>query len=188
MRLPGRNYAFDPDGYAYVLEFSNGVIKVGQTKAPLVRVRQHELKAQAVGVSLMRTWVSPLHRAYSRTEKALIAAAEQSGELAQGAEYFVGCDFDALVQVALAVDLRESAPEIRARVAEARRNKRATSGQLLANHLLGGNLDNFIGERRRKGLSWRRISSELFHASDGAIDVTAGTLNDWFGQASEVAA
>lgn len=180
MKLPTRDFTVDPDGYAYVLEFSNGIIKVGQTMAPRLRCRQHEIKAQAVGVTVAQTWISPLHRRYDKTEKALISAAASMGRLAQGAEYFVGCDFDTLVKEASTWEFAESSPEIRARAAAERLSKKATAAWSLANHRLGGDLDRFILSRRAKGVSWRRISLELFHASDASVDLSQTTLIDWY--------
>lgn len=180
MKLPTRDFALDPDGYAYVLEFSNGIIKVGQTMAPRLRCRQHEIKAQAVGVTLAQTWVSPLHRQYDKTEKALISAATSMGQLAQGAEYFVGCDFDALVQEASSWEFTESSPEIRARVAAERQSKKPTAAWLLADQSLGGDLDRFVLSRRAKGVTWRRISLELFHESDASVDAPPTTLINWY--------
>lgn len=47
---------------------------------------------------------------------------------------------------------------------------------------LGGDgaLEQFIRTRRLDGVSWRRITRELYEATDQEFDVTYETLRSWF--------
>jgi hypothetical protein len=54
-----------------------------------------------------------------------------------------------------------------------------TPTQKLADILLGLPVENWIGERRAAGMSWRRISLELRDLTKGQMDVTAQTLITW---------
>ena len=56
-----------------------------------------------------------------------------------------------------------------------------TTTQKLANHLLNGNLDAFVLERRERGDSWRRISNDLRDIT--GVDVTYETLRAWYYEA-----
>lgn len=58
----------------YVIEFTNGIVKVGLTYDPLRRAQQLSLTASRVGVKVSRIYVSGALRAKSaaETEKALI--------------------------------------------------------------------------------------------------------------------
>lgn len=53
-----------------------------------------------------------------------------------------------------------------------------TPTQQLANHLLGGTLEQFVKERR-PGRAWRLIARDLYEAT--GIDVTYETLRAWYG-------
>lgn len=60
-----------------------------------------------------------------------------------------------------------------------------TPTQIAANHVLDGKLDEFVGERRAAGRSWRLIARDLLDAT--GIDVTHETLRSWFRQSEAVA-
>lgn len=60
-----------------------------------------------------------------------------------------------------------------------------TATQRLADHLLDGQLGEYVLSRRAKGDSWRRIALDL--RDDIGIDVTHETLRSWY-MAEDVAA
>lgn len=53
-----------------------------------------------------------------------------------------------------------------------------TATQRLADHMLGGDLQNYVLTRRAKGDSWRRIALAL--RDDIGIDVTHETVRGWY--------
>lgn len=53
-----------------------------------------------------------------------------------------------------------------------------TATQRLADHLLGGNLHDYVMGRRAKGHSWRRIALDL--RDDIGVDVTHETVRSWY--------
>lgn len=57
-----------------------------------------------------------------------------------------------------------------------------TATQRLADHLLKGQLTEYVTSRRTKGDSWRRISLDL--RDDIGIDVTHETLRSWYADSS----
>jgi hypothetical protein len=59
--------------YVYVLGFSTGAVKVGQTFDPARRIREHRRDAAAFNVNLVSFWVSPAHKNYLANEAELIA-------------------------------------------------------------------------------------------------------------------
>ena len=81
-------------GHLYVVEFTSGVIKVGQAVRPQSRLATHAAHARIHGGDIRRTWVSDRHAGYDGTERILIAGCKQVGELAFGREYFRGIEFD----------------------------------------------------------------------------------------------
>jgi hypothetical protein len=54
-----------------------------------------------------------------------------------------------------------------------------TPTQRLADHILGGTLDEFV-RSRRPGRSWRLLARDLYEATGHEIDVTYVTLTSWF--------
>jgi len=91
-------------GYAYIVEFDSGLLKVGMTQSPFNRVGLHVRNAALFGIQALRCWLSPLHETPAKTEVGLIAAANRLGTLSAGAEYFRGVAFDRLVAEADAID------------------------------------------------------------------------------------
>lgn len=55
-----------------------------------------------------------------------------------------------------------------------------TPKYLLADVLLDGKLREFVETRRRAGLAWRHIASQLFTETAHKVDVTSETLRSWF--------
>lgn len=60
-----------------------------------------------------------------------------------------------------------------------------TAIQQLADHLLDGQLEAFVRDRRAKGESWRRISLDLRDAVK--VDVTHETLRSWYPDSTDAA-
>jgi hypothetical protein len=54
-----------------------------------------------------------------------------------------------------------------------------TPAQKLARHLLGVPLEDWVGERRAQGESWRTIADELKMTTGGTVDVNRETLRLW---------
>lgn len=84
-------------GYAYVIEFDGGLVKVGMTQDPQIRIASHVSHAGIFGVRPLRGWLSPLHEDPARTEGELIAVATGLGGKPTGREYFRGADFTKIV-------------------------------------------------------------------------------------------
>ncbi|MGX6604861.1 hypothetical protein ACWKSP_22435, partial [Micromonosporaceae bacterium Da 78-11] len=60
------------EGYLYVMEFSTGTVKVGQTEDPKVRLATHRREADAFGVYVVNYWISPSHMNFRDNEIRLI--------------------------------------------------------------------------------------------------------------------
>lgn len=60
-----------------------------------------------------------------------------------------------------------------------------TPTQRLAEALLGQSLDQWVGARRARGLSWKSIAADLAVTTDGAVDVNRETLRVWFREPDE---
>lgn len=60
------------EGYLYVVEFSTGTVKVGQTEDPKRRLGTHRAEAGAFGVSVTNYWISPSHLNFRANETRLI--------------------------------------------------------------------------------------------------------------------
>jgi hypothetical protein len=105
---PIRRRALDPAGYTYVIEFSIGAVKVGETNHPQRRAAHHERDVARFGGTMTRWWLSDVHLNYRENESALIAAGRRLGRSLGGSEYFADCPFDDLV--ALAQRLQAASP------------------------------------------------------------------------------
>lgn len=53
-----------------------------------------------------------------------------------------------------------------------------TPKRALANHIMDGNLDEFVETRRANGRSWARISLDIRDATE--INITAESLRNWY--------
>lgn len=96
--LPGRIRPWsNPDGYLYVIQFSDDVIKVGRTVDPRARFISHASEATRRGARMTDWWLSPPGPGHIRGEEALIRDARASGRVFQRAEYFTGCSFEHLI-------------------------------------------------------------------------------------------
>lgn len=79
-------------GHVYAVQFSTGVVKVGQTRQLKARLADHAKTAQAHGHTVHESLLSPPHTNYLANEAALIAFCSSRGTLIAGREYFEGCD------------------------------------------------------------------------------------------------
>lgn len=95
----------DNDGsgvYLYVLQFSDGVVKVGQTVRPAERFAEHERDAKKIGCTTRQRWLSFPYMS-SRHERMLIAYCKANWPRVQGLEFFEA-DFDEVVEFATELD------------------------------------------------------------------------------------
>jgi hypothetical protein len=98
------------EGFIYILLFSSGTIKVGQTIDPRQRLTTHRRDAAAYNVTLVRNWFSPPHVNYLTNEEALIEMCRPHG-IRVKREYFQGIRPDLVLDLAASLDY-ESAPAI----------------------------------------------------------------------------
>lgn len=88
-------------GHVYVVLFSTGALKVGQTKDAAKRSRQYAYAAGQQGSFVTKTWTSPRHTTVDENEQNLISfCLKRYGEPIQGREAFAGADFDEVVTYA----------------------------------------------------------------------------------------
>jgi hypothetical protein len=87
-------------GYVYVIEFGNGTVKVGHTRAIANRLNTHERTARSFGLKVSRCWESPCHDGWLENERELMRLARELGGVPTTPEYFNGVSFDALVEKA----------------------------------------------------------------------------------------
>ncbi len=87
------------EGFIYVVRFSTGAIKVGQTVEPQVRLNKHRRDAEVYKVDVVDYWISPQHSNYLGNEVLLIERCRQVG-VGVKKEYFHGMDFAEAVQIA----------------------------------------------------------------------------------------
>lgn len=78
----------------YVMQFSNGVIKIGRTSNFERRKHQHGAAAQAHGHDVVASWASAPHHNVVATERALVEAMLAAGGVQRGREYFSGVSFE----------------------------------------------------------------------------------------------
>lgn len=53
-----------------------------------------------------------------------------------------------------------------------------TATQRLLDHLIPAGLEAYVAQKRRAGVSWRRVSLDL--RDDFEVDVTPQTLHSWY--------
>lgn len=99
-QLPGKSYS--GDGYVYIVEFNNGLLKVGRSTNPVKRVKDHKDQAETFGCWIVRTWVSPPHGAYIANELRLLRDVARASKAKHRSEYFLGSFLEA---VAIAQEL-----------------------------------------------------------------------------------
>jgi membrane protein implicated in regulation of membrane protease activity len=98
-RVVGAPNRVHGQGYLYVLRFSTGTIKVGQTVEPARRLREHRRDAAAFGVVVTDIWISAPHCDFLKTETAVVRSCSQVGHRFKN-EYFRNITFAAAVAFA----------------------------------------------------------------------------------------
>lgn len=88
------------EGFLYVLRFSTGTVKVGQTWDLRRRISEHRRNAEAYNVAITSLWTSPPHVNYLDNEIALIGYCDGLSVKARR-EYFHEIEFQAVVDFAL---------------------------------------------------------------------------------------
>ncbi len=84
--------------HIYVIQFSSGILKVGQTRNLDRRLTDHEVGARNHGHEVLQAWTSGALAHWKSSEQALIELCEAKfGPPIRGREYFAGSDFDAVV-------------------------------------------------------------------------------------------
>lgn len=91
-------------GHLYVLELSDGLVKVGFAGFPDGRIAQHKHGLSKKGVQIARSWVSPKHlEAYLNEELLIAACAGLGAEARFGKEWFSGLRFEDAVAAARSI-------------------------------------------------------------------------------------
>lgn len=114
-------------GHIYIVEFSNGTLKAGSARTPVERrIKAHRQNATALGLTVLRTWVSPLHMAPLKTEAELLRRLKALATGVPRREYFVGVPFARAVEEAETMAFPvETDDERTARLASARQKDEA---------------------------------------------------------------
>lgn len=112
--------------FVYVIEFTSGTVKVGQTANPEKRLLAHKQGARAHGHAIARSWVSMPHVNYDASEQSLIAFCSARWSASSGHEYFAGAGFEQVVEYAKTLPFRRLTAEEEEQLT-AREQKRAES-------------------------------------------------------------
>lgn len=96
--IAGSGAVIRGQGYLYIVGFSTGAIKVGQTVEPRKRLRDHRRDALAFGVYVVDLWVSEAHANYLANEVALLRLCLTIGPCAKQ-EYFHTVGFERAVEL-----------------------------------------------------------------------------------------
>jgi hypothetical protein len=67
--IPGKS---EEGAFVYVIQFSSGVVKVGYTRNPAQRLKQHADAAKRHGGGIAKYWVSQPHAQANENERCLI--------------------------------------------------------------------------------------------------------------------
>lgn len=86
--------------YLYVIEYSTGVVKVGQTRDLDKRMASHATMALAHGAKILRRWTSPAAGSPRAAEAAVISFCRKRWTTQAGAEYFAGANYCEIVEYA----------------------------------------------------------------------------------------
>lgn len=99
------------EGFLYVIEFSTGVVKVGQTADPQRRLQEHRRAASTFKVTIVNFWISPAHSNFLVNEIDLISQCMRVSTRTRR-EYFRDVSFAAAVAFAneLTYDIRGGDP------------------------------------------------------------------------------
>lgn len=138
--------------HVYVIEFTSGTLKVGQTGSPKNRLKEHEKGAEAHGYAVARSWFSDAHVQYDENEAALIAFCGARWSRTSGREFFLSGDFDLVVDYAQGLPFRRETEEEKA-------TRQAHS--------------DAIGASLSQGLRHRQVMVELEGLEGEAVTVAA---------------
>lgn len=100
LRRERENTRASLERYVYVLEFTSGTVKVGQTRNPVNRFKEHAKAAEAHGHAIVRSWASEPHVEFGENETALISFCAARWTVASGREAFNEADFETVVEYA----------------------------------------------------------------------------------------
>ncbi len=84
-------------GYLYAVEFANGVIKVGRSSRPRVRIAFHRKHGLTFGHDVINQWISRSYNRPDRAERELIRWCADQGERVSGHEYFTNLIFSDVI-------------------------------------------------------------------------------------------
>lgn len=88
-------------GFVYVVQFSTGLLKVGQSSNVVTRLKQHRDAARRQHQEIAESWSSPRHTTFSENEDRLISfCLKQYGPAAHGKETFDRANFAEVVAYA----------------------------------------------------------------------------------------
>lgn len=91
----------DGHGHLYVIQFSNYVIKVGQTNHIARRLPEHRHDARTFDLTITKVWTSPAHADYLGNETRLLVAVAKMHDAGRAKrEYFHDAEFDKVVTLA----------------------------------------------------------------------------------------
>lgn len=85
------------EGHVYILGYSDGMVKVGQSIQPADRVFEHAKQASHHGSRITRVWVSGPHLEWAQRERDLKRLCRKYGTTRAGHEYFAGVEVDNLI-------------------------------------------------------------------------------------------
>lgn len=87
--------SIDSRGYMYVLEGSNGYVKVGRSVRPDARVYRHRAYLESIGAQVCRTYVSSELLGAREAEREVMRACAAKGNVVKNkAEWYIGVSFD----------------------------------------------------------------------------------------------
>lgn len=173
-------------GCVYVVEYDTGWIKVGYATRVASRISDHISGHPLAPHRVIRVWVSPPIPRYRDVEQQLIARAQHTSVDRAKHEYFLGCKYADLVEVAQqplppalqwGVDtpvVRRPRPPVKTLTPPAK----PTASQRTATLLLKRPVESWIRERRTH-TPWRTIAAELGVATNGMVAVRHETLRTW---------
>ncbi|MFY1597358.1 hypothetical protein [Micromonospora sp. WMMD737] len=131
----GESTSMRPGGeHLYVLQFDNGVIKVGRTGDPRTRHERHERDCGRYGLTIKRRWVSEEWQGAQWAERQLIAVCAKIGRRTPaGREYFRDVPFSIACQQARQAHLT-TCPDCRQGVVAAPMRMAATVASDASDH------------------------------------------------------
>lgn len=101
----GRMNCFTGEESLYVVEFSDGTVKVGRSIRPSTRISEHRIAAACFGIKVLRTQAFPCSSNAVLAEAEAIRLCIKSADAVRRSEWFVGLPFDAAVAIAQAAAL-----------------------------------------------------------------------------------